>query len=157
MLRTEIGNSHVSKVQRFEDLIAWQKARALTRLVYQFTRKAEISKDFGFCNQIQRASVSTMSNIAEGFERGRRKEFHQALSTAKASCAEVRSLLYVASDTGYLNTTDFQNLLNLAEEVSRIVGGLRAAVARQIGNEKPTRTSRCSPPQSSALSPQSNP
>lgn len=72
-----------------------------------------------------------MSNIAEGFERGRRGEFHQFLSTAKASCAEVRSLLYVAYDIGYLDELEFHKLLTKAEEVARIIGGLRASVAKQ--------------------------
>jgi len=72
-----------------------------------------------------------MSNIAEGFERGGRREFHQFLSTAKASCAEVRSQLYVALDIGYLDQSRFNRLLKQAEEVGRIIGGIRAAVARQ--------------------------
>ena len=72
-----------------------------------------------------------MSNIAEGFERGGRGEFHQFLSTAKGSCAEVRSQLYVAVDVGYLKQSEFESLLAQAEEVGRVVGGLRAAVGRQ--------------------------
>jgi four helix bundle protein len=130
------------EVSRFEELIGWQKARALTAQVYRVTRKRDFSRDFGLANQIQRAAVSTMSNIAEGFERGRRREFHQLLSTAKASCAEVRSLLYVASDVGYLESQEFSQLMDQASEVSRIVGGLRAAVARQIDAEGSTARPR---------------
>ena len=121
----------MSKVQRFEDLIAWQKARRLTRQVYEFTRRGSCARDFGLSGQIQRASVSIMSNIAEGFERNRHAEFHQFLSVAKSSCAEVRSQLYVALDVGYLNLSEFEALLAQAEEVGRIIGGLRAAVGRQ--------------------------
>jgi len=121
----------MSKVQRFEDLIAWQKARRLTRQVYEFTRRGSWARDFGLSGQIQRASVSIMSNIAEGFERNRHAEFHQFLSVAKSSCAEVRSQLYVALDVGYLNLSEFEALLAQAEEVGRIIGGLRAAVGRQ--------------------------
>ena len=119
------------KIDRFEDLIAWQKARDLTRAIYQVTRRGEFARDLGLARQVQRAAVSIMSNVAEGFERGGRGEFHQFLSTAKASCAEVRSHLYVALDIGYLDRTTFTDLLAKAEEVARIVGGLRSAVAMQ--------------------------
>ncbi len=124
----------MAKVERFEDLIAWQKARALTRVIYEVTRQGEFAKDYGLRGQIQRAAVSIMSNIAEGFERGGRNEFHQFLSTAKASCAEVRSQLYVAIDVGYFDKSTFERVLEQAEEVARIVGGLRASVDRQRKN-----------------------
>jgi four helix bundle protein len=121
------------RVERFEDLIAWQKARELTRAIYQVTAHGTFASDYGLARQIQRAAVSIMSNIAEGFERGGRGEFHQFLflSTAKASCAEVRSHLYVALDVGYLDHMAFSQLLAKAEEVARIVGGLRSSVATQ--------------------------
>ena len=77
-----------------------------------------------------------MSNIAKGFERGKRTEFHQFLSIAKASCAEVRSQLYIALDIGYIDADTFKRLLSLAEEVSRILGGLRTAVAKQRDGQK---------------------
>lgn len=121
----------MARIERFEDLIAWQKARELTRAIYEATRQGAFAKDYGLCGQIQRAAVSIMSNIAEGFERGGRGEFHQFLSTAKASCAEVRSQLYVAIDVGYLDQTSFDRLMQQAEEVARIVGGLRASVQKQ--------------------------
>jgi four helix bundle protein len=117
-------------VSRFEDLIAWQKARQLTSLIYAMTKQAPFSRDFGLSGQIQRAAVSIMSNIAEGFERARRPEFHQFLSIAKASCAEVRSLLYIARDISYINDEQFTKSMTLAEEVARIVGGLRASMKR---------------------------
>ena len=120
-----------SKIERFEDLIGWQKARELTRTVYQVSRRGAFAKDFGLSGQIQRSAVSIMSNISEGFERGGRGEFHQFLSTAKASCAEVRSQLYVALDVGYLNQAEFDQLISRAEEVARIVGGLRVSVQKQ--------------------------
>jgi len=119
------------RIDKFEDLIAWQKARELTREVYQISQQGAFAKDFGLSGQIQRASVSIMSNIAEGFERGGRGEFHQFLSVAKSSCAEVRSLLYVALDIKYINKTQFRKIMDKAEEVGRIVGGLRASVDKQ--------------------------
>jgi len=115
-------------VKRFEELIAWQKARCLTRSIYQVSQNGRFARDFGLANQIQRASVSIMSNIAEGFERNRPTEFHQFLSVAKASCAEVRSQLYVALDVGYLSETEFQELFKLSAEVGRVVNGLRASL-----------------------------
>jgi four helix bundle protein len=120
----------LSKVERLEDLIAWQKARDLARAIYQITQEEAFARDFGLARQIQRAAVSIMSNIAEGFERSGRREFHQFLSTAKSSCAEVRSQLYVAFDIGYLMKFEFQRLLAQAEEVGRVVGGFRASVEK---------------------------
>ena len=120
----------------FEDLIAWQKARRLTKAVYDVTRRGEFAKDHGLSGQIQRVAVSVMSNIAEGFERNRRAEFHQFLSVAKASSAEVRSQLYVALDVGYLAQMEFDELKAKANEVARVIGGLRQSVARQRDAEK---------------------
>jgi four helix bundle protein len=121
----------MSKIEEFEDLIAWQKARELTRAIYEATRRGAFAKDYGLSGQIQRAAVSIMSNIAEGFERGNPGEFHQFLSIAKASCAEVRSQLYVALDVGYLNEQVFQTLMGLAKEAGKIIGGLRVSVERR--------------------------
>ncbi|MDD3523570.1 MAG: four helix bundle protein [Candidatus Cloacimonetes bacterium] len=126
----------MSKIERFEDLIAWQKARELTKRIYEATRHGDFAKDYGLKDQIQRAAVSIMSNIAEGFERVGRAEFHQFLSVAKASCAEVRSQLYVALDAEYLTQSAFDQLQSLAEEVGKIVGGLRASVQKQRDQEK---------------------
>ncbi|OUL27164.1 four helix bundle protein [Nostoc sp. RF31YmG] len=121
----------MSKVERFEDLIAWQKSRILTKNIYQVTQQGDFARDFGLSGQIQRAAVSIMSNIAEGFERTHLGEFHQFLSIAKSSCAELRSQLYVALDVGYISQIQFNQLLEQAEEVAKIIGGLRNSVARQ--------------------------
>lgn len=118
-------------VLRFEELIAWQKARLLATAIYRLTSQGSFSRDFGLRDQIQRAAVSVMSNIAEGFERGGSAEFHQYLVIAKASCAEVRSQLYLALDVGYIDQQQFDETMNLAEEFARVVGGLRAPVKSQ--------------------------
>ncbi|MEO8609166.1 MAG: four helix bundle protein [Chloroflexota bacterium] len=118
-------------VEKFEDLIAWQKSRELAMAIYLATRSDRFAKDFGLSSQIQCAAVSVMSNIAEGFERKNPSEFHHFLVVAKASCAEVRSQLYLALDIGYLSQLEFSELLSQTQEVSRIVGGLRASVDRQ--------------------------
>jgi four helix bundle protein len=120
------------KVDKFEDLIAWQKARELTKAVYLVTRQEPFAKDFGLSGQIQRAAVSIMSNIAEGYERNSSADFHRFLVMAKASCAEVRSQLFVALDIGYLTTDEFTRLHTQANEVARLVGGLRASIERKL-------------------------
>ncbi len=117
-------------IQRFEDIIAWQKARILTRDVYLATRGDALRKDFGLANQIQRAAVSVMANIAEGYERHGQGEFYHFLGTAKASCAEVGSHLYVALDVGYLARSQFEDLHRQVNEVGRILGSFRATVGR---------------------------
>src|SRR6266478_7364132 len=94
------------QVKNFEDFEIWKDARALTREIYQLTRDSKFSKDFALRDQIRRAAVSIMSNIAEGFERGGNQEFVQFLYVAKASCGEVRSQLYVAVDQGYIFKAD---------------------------------------------------
>lgn len=126
------GESRAGRaVDGFEDLIAWQKARALVHEVYVLTDAAAFARQYSFRDQIQRAAVSVMSNIAEGYERASRAEFHHMLSIAKGSCAEVRSLLFVAADAGFISPIQFDALNRQALEVSRVVGGLRASVGRQ--------------------------
>ncbi len=122
-------------VSRFEELIAWQKARQLTVSIYRIATHGAFAKDYSLKDQIQRAAVSVMSNIAEGFERGSSAEFHQYLVVAKASCAEVRCQLYVAMDVGYIDRPAFDEIFALAEEVARLVGGLRAAVKEKYKNK----------------------
>jgi four helix bundle protein len=121
----------VAKIERFEELIAWQKARELTKEIYQICRLESFKKDLGLKTQMQRAAVSIMANLAEGFERGRLTEFHQFISIAKSSCAELRSHLYVALDAGYLESHRFGLIMSKAREVSLILGGLRVSVAKQ--------------------------
>ena len=118
----------MAMVERFEDLIAWQKARELTREIYGATRQGTFVRDYGLRDQIQKASVSVMSNLAEGFERGKRTEFHQFTCIAKGSCGEVRSDLFVALDVGHLDRALFESLYARTEEVGRIVGGLRLSL-----------------------------
>ena len=119
------------KIEGFEDLIAWQKARQLATEIYRFSNQGDFASDFDLRDQIRSAAVPVMSNIAEGIDRGSRGEFHQFLVIAKASCAEVRSQLYVAQDVGYINQTAFEVVGSSTSELSRIIGGIRAAVQKQ--------------------------
>jgi four helix bundle protein len=142
------------RADKFEDLIAWQKARDLTRAIYQATAAGSFAKDFVLRDQIRRAAVSVMSNLAEGFERGGRSEFHQFLSVSKSSCAELRSQLYVALDATHLSPSTFRQLMLQAEEVARIIGGLRKAVHTQrLQARASTTRAKSAKPQSSVLSP----
>ena len=116
------------KIEKFEDFIAWQKARKLTSEIYRATNLPKFSRDFGLKDQIRRSALSIMSNIAEGFERGRPSEFHQFLSIAKGSCAELRSQLYVALDAEYVSDDQFRTLMFAASETGQVIGGLRVSV-----------------------------
>ena len=118
-------------IERFEDFVAWQKARTLTSTLYRMTSEGSFSRDFPLRDQIRRAAISIMSNIAEGFERGKPTEFHQFLCIAKASCAELRSQLYVALDVRHVDQTQFDQVMGLADDVGRLVGGLRRSVERR--------------------------
>jgi four helix bundle protein len=113
----------MGKIQKFEDILAWQKARELTREVYAHSKTGAFAKDFGLKDQIQRASVSIMGNVAEGYDRGGDKEFIQFLSVSKGSCGEVKSHLYVALDQQYINPIQFNQLYNSADEVGRLLAG----------------------------------
>ncbi len=108
----------MATIRQFEELLMWKKSRELTREIYKSFRNC---RDYGFKDQIQRASVSIMSNIAEGFERGTKQEFLNYLFIAKGSAGEVRAQLYVALDTDYLNIETFRYLNNFAAECSRLI------------------------------------
>jgi four helix bundle protein len=116
------------KVSRFEDLIAWQKAKALCVQVYRVTETGRFSRDFGLRDQIQRASVSVMSNIAEGFDRNSRPEFARFLTFARGSAGEVRSQVYLASELGYIRPEEAAALIDACSEVTRILVALRKSL-----------------------------
>ncbi|HEY2083731.1 MAG TPA: four helix bundle protein [Verrucomicrobiae bacterium] len=113
----------MAKIERFEDMLSWQKAREITKHVYSISKQGEFARDFELRGQMRSASVSIMSNIAEGFERGGDKELIQFLSTAKGSCGEVRSQLYVALDQSYITPVEFDNLYAGTVEIGRLVSG----------------------------------
>ncbi len=114
----------MATINRFEDIDAWKKAREMARLIYRVTTTGQFARDFGLRDQIRRASVSVMSNIAEGFERGGDKEFRQFLAYAKGSAGEFKAQLYVALDAGYLPQEQFERLYVLATETGKLIGGL---------------------------------
>ena len=109
------------KIEKFEDIVGWQKAYELSQIIYQVFSDC---KDYGFKNQIQRAAVSIMNNIAEGFERKTNNEFKQFLYVAKGSCGELRSMIYLAKSLKYLSDDDASLLMKKSTEVSKILSGL---------------------------------
>ncbi len=112
------------KIERFEDIKAWQEARVLVKMIYQNAKDSKIFwNDYRFREQITSAAVSIMSNIAEGFSRRSKKEFIQFLFIAKGSCAEVQSLLYAALDQTYISKDIFNELYEKTEEVAKILSG----------------------------------
>jgi four helix bundle protein len=113
----------LATIERFEDIKAWQTARNLVSAIYRVSGRGKFEKDFGLRDQIRRAAVSAMSNIAEGFERCSDKEFHRFLYIAKGSAGEVRSQLFVALDLEYLTSEEFSNLRLKAEEVAKALSG----------------------------------
>jgi len=108
-------------MQKFEDFFVWQKARLLTKFIYDISKYRNFEMDRGLQDQIRRAAVSIMSNIAEGFDRGTRQEFLNYLFIAKGSCGEVKTQLYIAHDVGYIDILKFQEGVKLSDEVSRLL------------------------------------
>jgi len=130
----------MSKVERFEDLIAWRKGRALAARIHHVVNNGTFARDFSFRNQLWGAALSVPSNIAEGFERFGPGEFLYFLSVAKASCAEVRSDLYTAFDVKHIDEATMNALLAEASECGRIIGKLRASIEARHGRRKPLST-----------------
>ncbi len=113
----------MAKIERFEEIKAWGLAKDLVAAIYRLSGEGRFSQDFGLRDQIRKASVSVMSNIAEGFERGSKKEFVRFLRIAKGSSGEVRSQLYVALELGYVNPVEFGRLKTKTEDVSKTLSG----------------------------------
>jgi len=113
-------------IQKFEEIISWKKSNDLILLIYRLFQN---NNDFNFKNQIQRAAISIGNNIAEGFERKSNKEFIHFLYIAKGSCAEVRSMIYIAKELGYISQEEFNNLYNGLVEISKLLSGLIKSLA----------------------------
>lgn len=105
------------KVNSFEDLQVWKDSRILVKSIYKITSDGKFNKDFGLREQIQRAAVSIMNNIAEGFERNNNKDYIKFLGYSKGSAGEVRSMLYVATDLGYISQENFSSLHQLSVNI----------------------------------------
>jgi four helix bundle protein len=117
----EIGS--MTGIQRFEDIEAWKGTRTLTKKIYEITGRPRFSRDFALRDQMRRAAVSVVSNIAEGFSRQTDQEFVQFLYIAKGSMSEVQSQLYVGLDLGYLDESEFSQCYAAADQVARLISG----------------------------------
>lgn len=119
--RERVKGMEKKKIETFEDLRVWQQGIELVKQIYLVTKEGNLSKDFGLRDQLRRASVSVPTNIAEGFERYSRKEYVQFLNIAKGSAGEVRSLLRVALEIGYLDKFKYDELYSNAVNLSRML------------------------------------
>ena len=114
----------MAKIEKFEDIESWKAAREVTKMIYSVSSTDNFSRDFALVNQIRRASVSILSNIAEGFERSGNKEFLNFLAIAKGSCGEVRAQPYVAFDQNYIDEAKFVEIREKLLETNRLIFGL---------------------------------
>ncbi len=130
------GEQIMPTFKRFEDILAWQKAREVTKLVYSVTKTGDFAKDFGLRDQIRRSCVSIMANIAEGFARRSDKDFANFLNMARSSAAEVQSHLYVAVDQEYIENANFEVIYNKLEETSLMIYALAQHLARKSSRSK---------------------
>ena len=118
-------------IKRFEDIQAWQEARQLTRQIYKLSGTGSFTQDFGLHDQIRRAAVSGMTNIAEGFDCDSSKEFARFLGIARRSVVEVQSLLYIALDIGYIDENTFQTHYAQATKTKGLIGGLKHSLNKR--------------------------
>ncbi len=126
-------------IQRFEDLVAWQKAKELRRQIVRLIDSGRLGRDFDLIGQLRSAATSVMGNIAEGFERTGAREFMHGLSMARGSCAEVRSHIHAALDSGYITQAQFEALYTRAEEVSKVIAALRKGVLKSHAKRQARR------------------
>ncbi|GJQ35261.1 MAG: four helix bundle protein [Anaerolineales bacterium] len=120
----------MAMIQKFEDIQAWQEARVLVKMIYKLTNKDNFSKDFGMRDQIRRAAVSVMNNIAEGFDCESRAEFARFLGIARRSAVEVQSLLYAALDVEYIDQSEFDTHYEQARKAKALVGGFKRSLTK---------------------------
>jgi four helix bundle protein len=118
-------------IKKFEDIIGWQEARKLVKEIYKITNEGAFARDFGLRDQIQRAAVSVMTNIAEGFDCDSQTEFSRFLGYSRRSAVEVQSLLYAALDIGYIHQSTFDAQYQQAEKTKALIGGLKTSLKKR--------------------------
>ena len=120
----------MAMITRFEDIQAWQEARKLVKMIHKLTGSGMLAKDFGLRDQIQRAAVSSMANIAEGFDCESKAEFARFLGFARRSAVEVQSLLYAAFDIEYINETQLKEYYEQARKTKALIGGIKKSLSK---------------------------
>jgi len=130
------------KISRFEDVDAWKEARKLVNLAYSFVRKPKFSKDFALRDQMIRASISAMANIAEGFDSATDQQFIQFLVYSRRSCSEAQSHLYVAIDNDYISQKEFEGAYEQAEITRKICAGFITYLRKKQPNSRPVIQSK---------------
>lgn len=133
MDNTAVGEAAIA-INRFEDIESWQEARVLASEIYRVSRVGDFDRDWGLKDQIRRASISIVSNIAEGFERQTPRDFCRFLRIAKGSAGEVRAQLYIALDAGLLPQAEFDLLYDRVSRVSRLLSGFIRYLERHNSN-----------------------
>ncbi len=126
-------------IKRFEDIQGWQEARILNRMIFEITASSQFSKNFGLIDQLRRASISIMANIAEGFDCDSPIEFSRFLGIARRSAVEVQSLLYVALDACYLTQDEFDMFYQQANKTKALIGGLRQSLKNRLNPKVVTK------------------
>lgn len=127
------------KVKSFEDMPVWQEARIFVKSIYELTSHEKFKKDYGLKDQLQRAAVSIMNNISEGFERDNNKEFRNFLTYSKGSAGEVRSMLYVALDLKYITINEFDDMFELAVKIIKQISNFKRYLLTYSLKEKSNR------------------
>ena len=127
----------MAMISRFEDIQAWQEARQLVKMIYKLTSSGTFSKDYGLRDQIQRASVFTMTNSAEGFDCESKAEFGRFLGFARCSAVEVQSLLYAAFDIEHITESQFKEHYEKARKTKALIGGFKHSLSKSTGHLKP--------------------
>ena len=127
------------QINNFEEIESWKEARQLTNTIYNITNKSPFNKDYGLKDQIRRASVSIMSNIAEGFDSNSNKSFINFLNYSFRSSSEVQSILYVAIDQKYIHQNEFEALYESCDKIKSLIGGLKRYLNNSIIKSNKTK------------------
>ena len=130
----------MARIEKFEDIEAWKKGRKLVNVIYDISNKEPFTHDYGLKDQIRRAAVSVISNIAEGFERDTNPDFRRFLAIAKGSVGEIEAQLYVALDQSYITQKQFDSITALASEIKKLISGFMIYLKQSDNKNRKSKT-----------------